>query len=228
VTDFSGLLLAALVWFSIHPGIAGSPLRAWLARRIGEKGFRAAFALLSMIALSALIWSYSRAAFYPIWFAPRLIHYLPIAVMPLAFVLLAGAFTVPNPTVVMGERALQRDDAARGALRITRHPFLWAIMLWSASHLLVNGDIASILFFGTLAATALIGTFDIDRKRARTSGVAWQKFRDVTSNVPFSAIVAGRSRLVLGELWLPLAIGAVLTAGMLHFHARWFGASPLP
>jgi uncharacterized membrane protein len=33
--------------------------------------------------------------------------------------------------------------------RFTRHPMLWGILIWSAAHLLVNGDLASMLLFGS-------------------------------------------------------------------------------
>jgi uncharacterized membrane protein len=226
--DFSGLSACAAAWFLIHPGIAGSPVRGWVVRGIGERAFRAGFAMLSLAALSALIWSYSRAPFYPLWFAPRAIYFVPLVLVPLGFVLLVGSFTVRNPTVVMGERALQADEPARGALRITRHPFLWGVLLWGVAHVLVNGDVASILFFGSLALTALVGTFDIDRKRGRTQGEAWQAYRAVTSNLPFAAVAQGRNRLIWLELWLPAALGVALSLALLHFHAGWFGASPLP
>lgn len=222
------LLVAGVLWFAIHPGIAGSPLRAALVRRIGEVGFRNLFSVLSLLSLAFLIWSYSRATFTPLWAASPALRHPSLIVVPIAFVLLAGAFTVPNPTVVGGERMLAAPEPARGMLRITRHPFLWAVALWALAHLLANGDLASLVFFGSMLLTAVVGTFDIDRKRAQSAPEAWAKYAAVTSNLPFAAIVTGRNRLVLRELWLPLAIGLAAAAVMIHFHERWFGVSPLP
>jgi uncharacterized membrane protein len=227
VTAHVTLALAALLWFGIHRGIAGSALRPWLVARLGDKGFRGFFALLSIACLSFLIYAYRHAPCEPLWTAPQALFWLPLVVTPIAFVFFVGAFTVPNPTAVGGERALGSERAARGMLRVTRHPFLWSVVLWSGSHLIVNGNVPALLLFGSLLATAGSGTLDIDRKRERSAGEHWQRFAAVTSNLPFAAIAAGRNRLVLGELLLPLGLGLVVAAVVIYFHASWFGLSAL-
>lgn len=226
--EFTSLVAAAALWFGIHPVIAGSRLRDRCVGRLGEGGFRGLFSLLSLVALVWLVHAYSRAPFYPLWFAPRPVYYVVLLLMPLAVLLLAGAFLVPNPTAVGAEKVLERPEPARGALRITRHPFLWAVVLWGTAHVLVNGDVASLLFFGSLALTALVGTFDIDRKRQRAAPEAWERYRAITSSIPFAALAEGRNKLVVRELVKPLLVAIVLTGLVLHFHASWFGVSPLP
>jgi len=223
---FERLALASFAWFAIHAFVAGSELRWWLAQRLGQRGFAAFFSLLSLASLAFLIQAYRAAAFYPLWFSPRIIHWLPLAVMPFALVLLVGAFSVPNPTVVGAEKVLERTDAARGVLRITRHPFLWATALWSGAHLLVTGHVAAILFFGTLLLTALRGTGSIDEKRRRTNKAEFARYAEVTSNLPFAAIIQGKNRLALSELWVPLVIATLLTAVLLKVHLGLFGFSP--
>lgn len=223
---FMQLALASFAWFALHAFVAGSELRWWLVQRLGQRAFSALFSLLSLASLAFLIEAYRKAPFYPLWFAPRIIHWLPLFVMPFALVLLVGAFSVPNPTAVGAEKVLERTDAARGVLRITRHPFLWATALWSCAHLLVTGHVAAILFFGTLLATALRGTSSIDEKRRRTNKAEFTRYLAITSNLPFAAIVQGKNRLALSELWVPLVIAALLMAVLLHMHQRLFGFSP--
>jgi len=223
---FERLALASFAWFAIHAFVAGSELRWWLVQRIGQRGFQAFFSLLSLGALVFLIDAYRKAAFYPLWFSPRIIHFLPLVVMPFALVLLVGAFSVPNPTAVGAEKVLERTDAARGVLRITRHPFLWATALWSGAHLLVTGHVAAILFFGSLLVTALRGTASIDEKRRRTNKAEFARYLEITSNVPFAAIIQGKNRLRLAELWVPLVVAGLLLAVLLKVHLRLFGFSP--
>ncbi len=223
---FERLALASFLWFAIHAFVAGSELRWALAKRIGEPAFRALFALLSLVSLAFLISEYRRASFYPLWFSPRIIHWLPLAVMPFALVLLVGAYSAPNPTSLGSEKVLQRTDAARGVLRITRHPFLWAVMIWSGAHLLVTGHVAAILFFGSLFATAARGTASIDEKRRRTNKNEFARYAEVTSNLPFAAIISGRNRLAWSELWVPAVVAGLLLAVILHLHLRAFGFSP--
>jgi uncharacterized membrane protein len=223
---FERLALAAFLWFAIHAFVAGSELRWRLSRHLGELGFRAFFSLLSAASLLFLIRAYQKASFYPLWFAPRPIHWLPLAVMPFALVLIVGAFSVPNPTLIGAERVLERTDAARGVLRITRHPFLWGVALWSGAHLLVTGHVAAILFFGSLCATALRGTGSIDEKRQRTNTAEFARYSAVTSNVPFGAVILGKNRLVWSELWVPALIAMLLMAVILRLHLPAFGFSP--
>jgi uncharacterized membrane protein len=223
---FERLALAAFLWFAIHAFVAGSELRWVLARRLGELGFRGFFSLLSIASLLFLIQAYRKAAFYPLWFAPKAIHWLPLLVMPLALALIVGAFSVPNPTAAGAERVLERTDAARGVLRITRHPFLWGVTLWSGAHLVVTGHVAAILFFGSLCATAVRGTGSIDDKRRRTNKAEFARYAEVTSNVPFSAIILGKNRIVWSELWVPALIALLLVVVILRLHLRAFGFSP--
>jgi uncharacterized membrane protein len=127
---------------------------------------------------------------------------------------------------VGAEKVLERTDAARGVLRITRHPFLWAVALWSGVHLLVTGHVAAILFFGSLLATALRGTSNIDEKRRRTNRVEFARYAEITSNLPFAAVILGKNRLAWQELWVPCLIAGLLLAVILHLHLRAFGFSP--
>jgi uncharacterized membrane protein len=224
---FERLALASFVWFGLHAFVAGSELRWWLVARIGARGFQALFSLASLAALWFLIAEYRKAGFYPLWFSPKPIHYLPIAVVPIALFLLVGAFSTPNPTSVGAEKVLEKTNAARGVLRITRHPFLWGVALWSGAHALVTGHVAALLFFGTLCVTALRGMGSIDEKRRRTDKAEFKRYTEVTSNLPFAAIFSGRNRLVWSELWVPAVVAALLVAVILHLHLRAFGVSPL-
>jgi uncharacterized membrane protein len=114
-------------------------------------------------------------------------------------------------------------------LRITRHPFLWGVAIWSAFHLSANGDEASVIFFGTFFVLSILGTFSIDAKRRRKMGVAWAAFAAKTSNIPFAAAITGRNSLKLGEsfgwrFW----VAALLFVTVLFAHAHIFGVSPFP
>lgn len=221
----TSLTLAALAWFALHVGVAGSGLRDAIASRTGERAFRGLFSLSSIGSFGWLLFAYRRAPCDPLWVTPHAFYIVPVAFVPIAFVLLFGAFSVPNPAALGGRKALERLSPAKGILRITRHPFLWAVMLWAGAHLIVNGNRAAVLLFGTLLATAAVGTGDIDRKRRARDPDAWRRFAEVTSNMPLLAVLQRRNRLVWRELVLPVVAGLALSAVVLHFHVRWFGVS---
>jgi uncharacterized membrane protein len=226
--EFTPLALAALAWFLLHAGVAGSPLRGVLIARFGDKAYRGAFSLASLASLSWLIIEYRGAPFRALWAPPYPLYFAPLVLVPLAFVFLVGAFTVPSPTAVGGEKHLAGAAPARGLLRVTRHPFLWSVVLWSLAHLLVNADAGSLLFFGSLGLTAWRGAYDIDRKRRRSNPAEFTRFESTTSNVPFAALVTGRNRLVLRELWLPLGLGLALALAALALHPYFFGTPAAP
>lgn len=226
--EFLGLVLAALVWFLLHAAVAGSGLRGFLLRRVGDKAYRAGFSFASLVSLWWLVSEFRGAPFRALWTPPPAFYFAPLVMVPLAFVFLVGAFTVPSPTAVGGEKYLAEANPARGLLRVTRHPFLWAVVLWAAAHLLVNADVGALLFFGSLGLTALRGSFDIDRKRRRTHPTEFARFESITSNLPFAALVEGRSQLVLRELWLPVGLGLALALVAVALHPHFFGASAVP
>jgi uncharacterized membrane protein len=130
---------------------------------------------------------------------------------------------------VRQQGVLERPDAIKGMVRITRHPFLWGVAIWAAGHLLVNGDVAGILLFGTMLLLALFGTASIDAKRRRALGPAWDAFAARTSSIPFAAILTRRQRLDLGEIgWWRPALAIALYVAVLFGHPYAFGVSALP
>lgn len=229
LVEFARLAGAAAAWFLLHAAVAGSRVRAPLVRLVGDNSFRRGFSLASLVTLWWLVHEYGRAPFRAFWSVPHALYYLPVLVLPGAFVLLVGAFALPSPTALGGEKLLLGSKQARGVLRVTRHPLLWAVLLWSVAHLLVNPDFGSLIFFGCLGLTALRGSYDIDRKRRRTHPSEFAAFEAETSNVPFAAVLGGRNRLVLGELSLPLLLGLALAVGAVALHPIVFsGTAAIP
>ncbi len=219
------LILAALLWLALHLGLAGTRLRDAIVARIGERGFRGLFSAASVAGIVFLVASYNAAPTTPLWVAPAWLRWVVLLLMLPAFMLFIASLR-GNPTAVGGPGLAAEP---RGIQRVTRHPMLWSFALWAALHLLANGDSASLVFFGTFLLTALAGMPSIDAKLARRDPAGWAALAGRTSILPFGAILAGRNRLVLGEIGLvPLFFGLLLYSGLLHAHAGLFGVSPLP
>jgi uncharacterized membrane protein len=213
----------AATWILIHRLISGGPLRSWLAARIGERPYRATFGLLSIACLAGLANAYANVKPIGIAAAPWLV--VVVALIQLfATTLVVAGLSTRNPTIAgMGE-AVDEPDIVHGMVRVTRHPFLWGILLWSASHLLVRHDPAALLFFGSIGVVAAMGMWSIDRKRRLAAGAAWVEFSRKTSVAPFFAIVAGRTPFVFGEIGLRrLIVAFALWFAMLWLHP-YFGS----
>jgi uncharacterized membrane protein len=222
------LLVAALFMVGTHLGISSSQLRPALVQRLGEPIYRALYSLLSLLALAWLILAWRAAPFVPIWEAGAGLRHLALIVMPIAFLMLVGGISSSNPTMAGRKPDPDAREPATGMLRITRHPILWGIALWALSHVLVNGDLASILFFGTFAVLAFGGTLLMDAKRNRTPPPGWGVFLQATSNVPLVAILQRRQRFVPREIGLTRVAAALgLYVLVLWAHPWLFGVSPL-
>lgn len=217
------LILATLLFIGIH-ALPATRLRAAAVRAVGEGAYQALFSLASLAALVWMSLEYKRAPFEGLWPGLRLV---PVAVLPVAFVLLACGLLARNPTAAGQSRALRDEDPARGIIRITRHPVMWAIMLWAAAHLLAIGSLQAVIFFGGLLLLAAAGTTLQDARKAAQLGAHWRRFAALTSNVPFLAIALGRNRIVWREIgWWRPAAGLAAFALLLWQHAWLFGLRP--
>ena len=216
-------LIAACAYFLvIHFGVSGTRLRDTLTGKLGERAYRGLFSIASFIGIGWMIYAFRHAPLVPTW--GLVLGFRPAAyvLVLIAFLFAAIGIMTPNPTQVGMESRLD-PDKARGMVRITRHPFLWGVALWAATHLVLNGDVASLILFGTLLVLAIGGTAAIDAKRRRRFPGQWQKFGQATSSVPFAAIARGGNRLgpALAEIgmWRILAALA-LYALAFYLHGR--------
>jgi len=218
------LVAASGYFLLIHFGVSGTRLRDALTARLGAGPYRGAFVLASIVGLVWMIYAYRHAPAVPLW--GFLLGFRPIAYLLvfIAFLFAVIGLATPSPTRVGMEGSLgQGSETVRGMVRITRHPFLWGVALWALTHLIVNGDLASLILFGALFVLAVGGTFSIDAKRRRTCGEKWAEFASVTSAVPFAAIATGRNRLgpALLEIGLGRALAAVIVyAVAFYLHGR--------
>jgi uncharacterized membrane protein len=208
-------------------------VRDVLTGQIGVARYMGFFAIASVSGLAWLGIAFAQARNSPgndvYWTISPITRQAQIVLQLLATLLIVPGLTTRNPASVRQEGALDRPDAVRGMLRITRHPFLWGVAIWAAGHLLVNGDAAAIVLFGSMLLLALVGTTSIDAKRRRALGAKWEAFADQTSNVPFAAIVQGRQRLNIGEIgWWRIVLAVAVWALFAWAHPYLFGVRALP
>jgi uncharacterized membrane protein len=225
----NNLIVAALFLIGTHLGIASSQLRTALVQRLGERLYLALYSLLALLAIGWLVSAWRQAPLVPLWTPGPALAHLPLVLMPLALLLVVCGLTGPNPTAVGQRPDPDAQQPATGILRVTRHPFMWGAGLWASAHLLVNGDQASVIFFGTFAVLALLGTVLLDSKRTRNPPPGWGVFLQATSNVPLAAILQRRQRFVPREIGLTRVAATLgLYVLLLWLHPWLFGVSPLP
>jgi uncharacterized membrane protein len=92
-----------------------------------------------------MIFGYRMADFIPIWTPPAFLTGINNLLMLAAFFLIGMS-------------------ATKGRLKgWMRHPMLLAVKVWALAHLMVNGDLASIVLFGGMLAWAVVSVILINR-----------------------------------------------------------------
>lgn len=111
---------------------------------------------------------------------------------------------INNLLVLAGFYLFAASGMKTRVTRLTRHPQLIGFSLWAVAHLLVNGDLASVVLFGGLLVWALLEMVLINRAEPE-----WTP--------PPPAPVAKEVRAVVG--------GVVVFAVVAGIHA-WLGYNP--
>lgn len=124
------LIIGIVLFFSIHI-VSSTPLKAILQAKLTEQGYKGGFALLALLGLVLIGVGHATANYQHVWNGFWQLRSVTLPVMWLCFILLPAANMKGN------------------IKRLTRHPMLWGVWLWASAHLLVNGDLASMLTFGS-------------------------------------------------------------------------------
>ena len=107
----------------------------------GLNAWKGIYSLVSIAGFVILVWGYGIARQDPVvfWAAPGWMSHV-VALFMLPAMILLVASQVPAG----------RIKAA------VKHPMLLAVKIWAMAHLLVNGDLASVLLFGGFLAWAVV------------------------------------------------------------------------
>jgi uncharacterized membrane protein len=218
------LALACAFFLGIHLFTGGLRLKEQIVEGIGLTGYYFLFALFSIIGLLWMVFGYTIALADPLnikfYHIPVFFHYLSVLPMMLAFILIVLGTLHPSPINTI---ALKRKNIkpVYGIIRISRHPILAGISVWAFTHLVLAGNMAAWLFFGTLLALTTLGANSIDRKRILVAGEPYLSIMKRTSIMPFNAIIEGRT------VFLPEEFGIVkplLALSMFALHEMLFAA----
>ncbi|MEM1427905.1 MAG: NnrU family protein [Pseudomonadota bacterium] len=222
--EWIGFFLAFVVFFLTHSVPVRPPVRPALVRRLGPRGFTMAYSALSLAVLAWLIVAAARAPYVPLWPWAIWQNHAALALMCAACVIVGLAIGRPNPFSFGGARNELFDTGRPGIVRLTRHPLLIALALWSGAHLLANGDLAHLLLFGTFGVFAVMGTRLVDRRKRSDLGPAWADLWGEVTRVHRTDAI----RTILSEEKGRVLAGLVLFAGLFLLHPVVIGVNPLP
>ena len=224
MTEATWILLSAAGFFLVsHLVLASMPVRTVLAEKIGAGGHRILFSVVSVGAFVWMLMAYGDARYEGnfLWVLPPGVSMIPIFVMPIVCILIVASVSSRNPMAVGGEKLLADPNPVQGIMTVTRHPMMVGIALWAVTHMIVNGDVASIILFGGILALTVLGMIHMDHRRQAVAGSDWGPMALSTSVVPFLAAIQGRTKVD----WR--GIGLFRVAGGLVLYGLLVGAHPL-
>jgi uncharacterized membrane protein len=225
--SLTALFAAVAAFVGAHLILSSRPVRDPLVARIGERRFSGLYSACVAMPFIWTIAAYRTAPFVDVWVAPTGIKHISLSLMILASILAVASLSRNNPAVAVAPPP-KLEEGPKGIFRITRHPFMWAVALWAITHLMANGDAASIILFGGLAFLAIAGTLHSDSRKRRQHGPPWDIYARQSSHLPFLAIGQGRTKLVWSEIgWRPVVLGFGLYLVLMILNEPLVGVAPV-
>ena len=151
------MIAGLAVFFLIHLLPTAPDLRRGLIERFGKGPYLLVFSAISLIGFGLIVVGFHKLQIMPgknpeLWVPPNWMRHVTMTLMPIAFILLAATY-IPS--------------RIRTAVR---HPMLAAIKVWALAHLLVNGDLGSIVLFGSFLAWAVYDRISVKHRAALDPG----------------------------------------------------------
>ena len=131
------LVLGLAVFFATHIFVTFRDARAAAMARLSLNGYRGVFALVSIVGLALIVWGYGQYHAHEliqVWSPPAFMRHITEGLMLFAVIFFTAAFI---PSHVKAK---------------LKHLMLAGVKTWALAHLLSNGDLGSILLFGSFLA----------------------------------------------------------------------------
>jgi uncharacterized membrane protein len=145
----SVMILGLVLFFGIHVVSTRRALRTQLIARFGESFYKLGYALVAAIGLALIVWgfaTYRASGWIDVWTPPTAMKHIAIGLMLPAVIMVAAAYL-------------------RGRIYTAlKHPMLAGVKLWAVAHLLANGDLGSIILFGSFLGWAVFDRISLKRR----------------------------------------------------------------
>jgi uncharacterized membrane protein len=145
------LILGLVVFLGTHSLTTDRGLRARAVLRLGEGPYKAVYSLLSLLGLVLIVVGFShyrQEGYIQLWNPPVWTRHLALLLMWPAMICLVAAYVPGN------------------IKRVLKHPMLVAVKIWASAHLLANGDLGSLILFGSFLAWAVYDRISLKRREA--------------------------------------------------------------
>lgn len=143
------MILGLAAFLGGHGFVTMRAQRAAVIARIGEWPYKGLFALASLVGLVLIGYGFARyraAGFIDVWSPPRWTRHVTDALVWPAIICILAAY-------IPGE-----------IKRMLKHPMLVGVKLWALAHLISNGDLGSIILFGSILAWAVFDRITLQQR----------------------------------------------------------------
>jgi uncharacterized membrane protein len=148
------MILGLALFLGVHTLPAQRELRGRVVSVLGEGSYKLVYALVSVLGIVLIAWGfahYRASGWIDVWNPPTAMKHITLALMLPAVILVVAAYL-------------------RGHIYTAlKHPMLAGVKLWAAAHLLANGDLGSIVLFGSFLGWAVFDRISLKR-RSDTGG----------------------------------------------------------
>lgn len=128
------MILGLALFFAAHIFTTKRDARAQAIGRLGEGTYKILYSVVSLAGLALIVWGfghYRATGWTDVWYPPKAMKHITVALMLPAVILVVASYL-------------------RGRIYATlKHPMLAGVKLWAFAHLLANGDLGSIILFGS-------------------------------------------------------------------------------
>jgi len=186
---WSEFIVAFLAFYGSHMIPAQPAIRGRLAVALEERCYLLLYTSISILLLDWLIGAAARAPYVALWERAAWQNLVPLILMLPACLLAVFGIGASGGLSLGSQMQDPFDPAKPGIARITRHPLLWALMLWSLAHLAPNGDLAHVILFGSFASTSWLSMVLFERRARRRLGDArWQEAIEAATHEMIAAL----------------------------------------
>jgi uncharacterized membrane protein len=186
-----GILIVGLaVFLATHVFVSFREARASVIERVGLSLYRTLFAIISLVGLALIIWGYAQYRAHDLiqlWSPPAFMRHITIGLVFFAAIFIVAAFFPSHIKTRL------------------KHPMLAGVKAWALAHLLSNGDLGSVLLFGTFLAWGVYAR--IAAKRRGDIGAAATPAPDGWTSDVIVVALGTAIFLALGFWFHPYVIG---------------------
>ena len=143
------MLVGLALFVAGHAFVTRRKAREAVIARLGEGPYKALFSLVALIGIVLIGWGFARYrvdGYIAVWDPPLWTRHLAAALVWPAVVMIVAAYIPGN------------------IKRTLKHPMLSGVKLWALAHLIANGDLGSIILFGTILAWAVFDRISLKRR----------------------------------------------------------------